>query len=233
MDMCLRCREGWFNMKLKEGVCERCLRNDRDREIQLFGFNNNMDPGDMPDLPVLTQIEEMLIARVHVFVEVRQVRGQQYKYSGHVVNFLRNTGKIYDKLPLLPPDLEMVLLRPSNTASNPRLNRQFVHDFKVRRDNIVRWLHFLRVHHPGYRTIEIEQANIDRLPLDGNVMDDIMIKEVEADIIPLDSTDAEDEELPPETVAVPNLLASEEELGAIRQQLGVPTAAIRRARRGR
>jgi hypothetical protein len=54
-----------------------------------------------------------------------------------------------------------------------------------------------------------------------------MIKEVEADNIPLHSTDAADEELPPETVAVPNLLASKEELSAIRQQLGVPAAAIR------
>jgi uncharacterized protein DUF6570 len=64
-----------------------------------------MDPRDMPDLPVFTQFEEMLIARV----EVRQVRGQQYKYSGHVVNFLRNTGKIYDKLPLLPPAFKCCL----------------------------------------------------------------------------------------------------------------------------
>lgn len=37
-----------------------------------------MDPGDAPDLPELTEIEEQLIARVHVAVQVRQVRGQQY-----------------------------------------------------------------------------------------------------------------------------------------------------------
>jgi hypothetical protein len=92
-----------------------------------------MDPGDMPDLPVLTQVEEMLIARVHVFMEVRQVRGQQYKYKGHVVNFLRDTGRVYNKLPLLPSDLEVILLRPSNSSTDPRLNRQFIRDFRVRR----------------------------------------------------------------------------------------------------
>jgi hypothetical protein len=40
-----------------------------------------------------------------------------------------------------------------------------------------------------------------------------------------DSTNAADEELPPPRDA-PNLLASEEELGVIRQQFGVPAAAI-------
>jgi hypothetical protein len=66
------------------------------------------------DLPKLTRIEEMLIARVHVFIEVRKVRGQQYHYRGHVVNFLRETGRVYDRLPLLPRDLEVILLRLSN-----------------------------------------------------------------------------------------------------------------------
>jgi hypothetical protein len=37
----------------------------------------------MPDdLPELTQIEEMLIARVYPFVEIRSIRGQQYRWSG-------------------------------------------------------------------------------------------------------------------------------------------------------
>lgn len=51
-----------------------------------------------PGLPKLSQIEEMLIARVHHFVEVRQIRGQQYKYRGYIVNFLSHTSKIYNAL---------------------------------------------------------------------------------------------------------------------------------------
>jgi hypothetical protein len=48
----------------------------------LYSGANEMDPGPMPpSLEQLTQIEEMLIARVHCFVEVRQVRGVQYKYK--------------------------------------------------------------------------------------------------------------------------------------------------------
>ena len=47
-------------------------------EPELFSKDNLMDPGSVPEhLPALTQVEEMLIARVHVFLEVRQTRGQQ------------------------------------------------------------------------------------------------------------------------------------------------------------
>jgi hypothetical protein len=36
----------------------------------------------------------MLIARVYVFLEVR---GQQFKYKGHVVHFLRDTDPFFQK----------------------------------------------------------------------------------------------------------------------------------------
>jgi len=100
-----------------------------------------------------------------------------------------------------------------NEDSNRTLS--IINIFKLHRDNILRWLNFLRVHHLGYRAIEIERANIDRLPQDSNVMDDVLIEELGADDMP-----------PPETVAIPNLLASEEELGVIRRQLDVPALAI-------
>jgi hypothetical protein len=62
----------------------------------------------------LTQVEEQLIARVHVHVDVCLFRGQQYKYKGHVINFLRDVGRIYNQLPLLPKDLDIIILRPAN-----------------------------------------------------------------------------------------------------------------------
>jgi hypothetical protein len=103
METCLRCQERWFDMKLDgQGICARCKRVDRNNDVYKFSAANNMHPGEMPDLPELSQTEEMLIARVHVFIEVRRVRGQQYKYSGHIVNFLRDVGRVYDSLPLLP-----------------------------------------------------------------------------------------------------------------------------------
>jgi hypothetical protein len=60
-----------------------------------FSEENNLHFGDVPThLPELTQVEEMLIARVHVHVQVFQHRGQQYHYRGHVINFMRDVGRL-------------------------------------------------------------------------------------------------------------------------------------------
>lgn len=56
----------------------------------------------------------MLISRARVFLEIRLIRGQQHRYRGHIVLFLRDVGHVYDQLPLLPQHLDVVLLRPAN-----------------------------------------------------------------------------------------------------------------------
>ncbi|KAG7403961.1 hypothetical protein Forpi1262_v018642 [Fusarium oxysporum f. sp. raphani] len=62
-----------------------------------------------------------------------QVRGQQYKYRGHIVHFLRDVGKVYRQLPLLPSELDVILLRPPNASEHADLDRQFRRQFRVRR----------------------------------------------------------------------------------------------------
>jgi len=107
-ETCIRCNEKWFEMHLIDGVCQTCRQIDKKGGIHLYTPENKADVGLVPGhLPKLTEIEEMLIARVHVHVQVWQVKGQQYKYKSHVVNFMQNTAKIYDRLPLLPTDLDV------------------------------------------------------------------------------------------------------------------------------
>jgi hypothetical protein len=119
LETCSRCEEMWFHMGLDDNrVCSSCQKVDKNLEDEmpfLYSGANEMDPGPIPlGLEQLTQIEEMLIARVYCFVEVRQVRGVQYKYKGHIVNFLANTPKVYNRLPLLPKDLNIIIIRPFN-----------------------------------------------------------------------------------------------------------------------
>lgn len=70
------------------GICSRCISRDRKRapdEPYFFSAANNLDFGEVPgNLPDLTMVEEMLIARIHVHVKVLQVRGAQYKSRRHV-----------------------------------------------------------------------------------------------------------------------------------------------------
>ncbi|KAJ5405967.1 hypothetical protein N7465_007251 [Penicillium sp. CMV-2018d] len=48
---------------------------------------------------------------------------------GRVAHFMNNIPKIYDRLPLLPTELDIIVLRPADTAGQPSLRRQFCRDF--------------------------------------------------------------------------------------------------------
>ena len=87
-----------------------------------MSVENYMDLGTvLADLPELTQVEEMVIARAHVQMLVKRVRGHQYQYTGHCVSFMQDIVRTVDVLPNLPSELNIVLLRPleANT-DNPR-----------------------------------------------------------------------------------------------------------------
>lgn len=185
MEYCTRCRECWFQMEIDyDGICSRCYRKDEKRgpdEPYFFSAENQLDFGPVSArLPELTPTEESLIARVHVHVNIMLVRGQQYKYRGHVVHFLREVGLVYNQLPLLPRELNTMLLRPANTSSHANLSRQFTRQFRVRRQAVMIWLDYLRHHHPGYRCIVIDNERLSQLPEDGNVVDAIPQSQVEA-----------------------------------------------------
>ncbi|KAK8913452.1 hypothetical protein VCV18_011458 [Metarhizium anisopliae] len=223
MEYCSRCQESWFQMKIDtDGICGRYYRKDAKRrsgEPYFFSADNQLDFGPVPArLPQLTPTEASLIARVHVHVNIMLVRGQQYKYRGHVVHFLREVGLVYNQLPLLPQELNTVLLRPSNTSSHANLSRQFTRQFRVRRQPVTIWLNYLRRHHPGYRCIIIDEERLSQLPKDGNVLDAIPQSQVEAaDVGPEEDQEAElDVE---DEAAVPDLLAKDTELDALQSIL--------------
>ena len=93
--------------------------------------NHSLVPEAPTHLPTLTAVEEILIARIKVAIQVWLVKGAQWKYTGHVVNFMRGTGKIYRKLPTLPEDADIVLIRPARGPDGSRA--QFRKRLTVRR----------------------------------------------------------------------------------------------------
>src|SRR5262245_2898326 len=66
-EKCTKCMENWFDLDVKQGVCAKCRKNCK------YQDSNQMYPGLSPDLPTLTQMEEMLIAPVHALVQLWQV----------------------------------------------------------------------------------------------------------------------------------------------------------------
>ena len=93
----------------------------------------------------------ILIARLHVSVQARCVRGQQYRNTGPVINFFADTGKIYSVLysPFTsagsrdgpPPACEYGEQQRRSPAISTRL---------CRRTRVQQWLDWLKQHHPGY-----------------------------------------------------------------------------------
>ncbi|KAJ7811317.1 hypothetical protein B0H13DRAFT_1492448, partial [Mycena leptocephala] len=130
---------------------------------------NQMDPGPAPDLPALTQIEEMIISPVHALVSLYQVRGGQYKYSGHCCNFSRDTAVFRNKVPLLPEECDIIIMR--RTGLNPATDDEIHQDFRVRRPVVEQWLKYLEAHHPTFRSrqVNIDWERLSQLPLDASV----------------------------------------------------------------
>ena len=97
IETCSRCKEQWFQMGLATegdniGVCKACIKDANSLKYptlpSLFGESNGLDPGPVPGfLPILTAVEELLIARVYVHLQVVHVRGQQHCYTGYVCCF--------------------------------------------------------------------------------------------------------------------------------------------------
>ena len=60
------------------GICKACIKDALKNPTlpSLFSKSNGLDPGPVPGfLPILTAVEELLIARVYVHLQVVRVRG--------------------------------------------------------------------------------------------------------------------------------------------------------------
>jgi hypothetical protein len=139
VNTCNTCNRTWFRLGVFNSEYSDYLDNwiknsTTEGFVPLFGRLNNLNPRPMPpELPTLSPIKEMLLARVYIFMEVRQHRGLQYKYRGHICNFSVNTAKVFNRLPLLPSHLDIIILKPPPSPDDDpnAVNCQFRKDYKV------------------------------------------------------------------------------------------------------
>ncbi|KAI3971820.1 hypothetical protein MKW92_024062, partial [Papaver armeniacum] len=64
----------------------------------------------LDDLSRLTNLEKILIDRVHLVMSVYRVKGQKYKYDGNVINFVHDVNAISKVLPCKPKDPSTILV---------------------------------------------------------------------------------------------------------------------------
>ncbi|KAF7371836.1 hypothetical protein MVEN_00040400 [Mycena venus] len=114
IEKCGCCREEGFDVKLKgPGLCTRCFNDKRDTRLWSDGNKVNPMPEDLRPGCVrnLTDMEEMLIARVKPIMQVRWTRGHQLCYKDHIVNLPQDISPIAQTLPRLPENIDMVIIR--------------------------------------------------------------------------------------------------------------------------
>ena len=101
---------GFASCCLLTSSCDRCKRDNKEPEA--FSDDNDTDPGDVPpQLPGLTQVEEMLIARACATMRVYRLKGGQRGFEGHVVNVSQDAKTVRHQ-----PQYHLCFLPSTNNA---------------------------------------------------------------------------------------------------------------------
>ena len=197
MEECFNCGEKWFDMNVDaDGICARCRQqNNENRFIKL----NNLDPGptiqelarkyDLPIPESLSQVEQMLLMPVHVMIQAYSVKDGQYKYSDHCCNFTRDIASIVTKLPQLPEDIDIIIIRSKsdNDIAEQVASRRLHDAFQVKRSRVLANLEILQRFHPTFKDpnrVQINHAALNSLPENGSVYD--RLRNITEDSIPND-----------------------------------------------
>ena len=164
---CKICFEAWpqktkirSNKKaLSNYVCTNCLR---DKQVpKKFSKENYMKPSSVPkELQGLTKIEEMLIARPLPIMRVFVKPGGQRGYSGHCINLPQDVKELANSLPRYPKDIPFILIKMTGKDNSCK-------EVTVRRHKVEGALHWLTLHNPQYKDVNVDQDNLNCLPDDG------------------------------------------------------------------
>ena len=81
--------------------CKRC--NGDKKNPKAFSADSDMEPGDVPpQIEGMTQVEQMVIAKVAPIMPVYRLKGGQYVHGNHVVNIPQDVTGFTTSLPRLP-----------------------------------------------------------------------------------------------------------------------------------
>ncbi|KAK3925505.1 Spore cortex-lytic enzyme, partial [Frankliniella fusca] len=152
---------------IKWHKCELCNARNLGLKLKCYCNKGNsilksqsMELGDVPPvLSCLSQIEQLLIARVHPVVQVYRLRGGQIGYSGHVINFFQDITEFTKTLPHSIEDISGVVKVCCQTPS-------FHKDFTVRKRLVLEALHWLKENNPHYFDVEVNSNVLEHLPDD-------------------------------------------------------------------
>ena len=106
----------------------------------------------------------MLVSAVMSIMSIYRLPHGQYGYSGHVINLPQDVASFATRLPCLPSELDVIVVRKEGAGQSHR-------DFHVRRSVVLRALQWLVVHNKYYcaNRVHIDATALDQLPKDGHL----------------------------------------------------------------
>ena len=110
-------------------------------------------------------MEDMLIARVKTYMQIRWTRGRQLSYHDHIVNFSQDIADVARRLPCLPDSVDVVVIRKDDVDLTWHV------DFVVRREKVKAALQYKIVHDPNYNDLNLDDEVLSQLPENGSVAD--------------------------------------------------------------
>ncbi|CAN0328963.1 unnamed protein product, partial [Ascophyllum nodosum] len=138
--------------------CKRC--NGEKKNPEAFSADNDMDPGDMPpQMEGMTQIEQMLIAKVAPIMRVYRLKGGQYAHGGHHVNIPQDVTGFTTSLPRLAADISVLVVRRQGAEAKSHK------DFLAQRLKVYHALLWLKENNQYYCDISIDADALSRLLL--------------------------------------------------------------------
>ena len=89
--------------------CKRC--NADQKNPKAFSADYDMDHGDVPPhLEGMTQVEQMLIAKVAPIMRVYYLKGGQYAHGGQFANIPQDVTGFTTSLPRLAADIPVLVV---------------------------------------------------------------------------------------------------------------------------
>ena len=160
--------------------CRECYMAISCHKVPTFALGNRLWTGIEVETPLddLTWIEEKLVARVHMSIQIQKCRmfnawaadgfHPQRQVRGHILSYPMEPTVVLHKLPLSPDKLidlikVIFLSRKPMTHADAMKLRFYI----VRREKVLRALQWLILHNPLYKDVELDPVAVAQLPLDG------------------------------------------------------------------
>lgn len=150
-------------------LCHRCKSylTSKKTNPPPKAYWNNLHPGIIPpEIQVLTQAEQRLLARIHPFLKIIKFSGLygQYGLRGQAILFALDIFEVIEKIPTLLPrstadaDIIVIMERLQNVDST--------RDYTVSRSKLNAALQWLKSNNPLYKDVVIdENAHLDERDL--------------------------------------------------------------------